>query len=91
MDQISCLKVGSSSDNTFVSGAGGQRVESLVGQIAHSVPTARHHRDIFLKRAVLPWRKDAEMGPAKSLHASANYSEYNKTFDWFDLKVGCTV
>ena len=26
------------------------------------------------------------MGTANSVHASAYYSECNKTFDWFDLK-----
>jgi len=29
---------------------------------------------------VLPWRYDAEMGIDNSLHASAYYGEYNKTF-----------
>jgi len=27
---------------------------------------------------VLPWRSDAEMGTANSLHASAYYGEYNE-------------
>ena len=45
------------------------------------LPTARHRCDIFSKAAVLPWRNDAEMGPANSLHASAYYSECNKRFD----------
>jgi len=30
--------------------------------------------------AVLPWRYDAEMGTASSLHASAEYGEYNERF-----------
>ena len=45
------------------------------------LPTARHRCDISLKRAALPRRNDAEMGPAHSLHASAYYSEYNERFD----------
>ena len=35
------------------------------------LPTARHRCDISSKGAVLPGRNDAEMGPAKSLNASA--------------------
>ena len=35
------------------------------------LPMARHCCDISLKGAVLLRRKDAEMGPANSLHASA--------------------
>ena len=45
------------------------------------LPMARHRCDISSKGAVLPWRKDAEMGPANSLYASAYYSEYNERFD----------
>jgi len=30
--------------------------------------------------AVLPWRYDAEMGTANSLHASAKFGEYNERF-----------
>ena len=45
------------------------------------LPTARHRCDISSKGAVLLGRNDAEMGPAKSLHASAYYSEYNERFD----------
>jgi len=29
---------------------------------------------------VLPWRYDAEMGTANSLHASALYGKYNESF-----------
>ena len=36
-----------------------------------ALPTARHRCNISLKRAVLPGRNDAEMGPANLLHASA--------------------
>ena len=46
------------------------------------LPTARDRCDISSKGAVLPWRNDAEMGPANSLHTSAYYSEYNKRFDF---------
>ena len=67
-----------SSDNAFVSGAGGLRFKSLAGQIGHSVangsPPLRH----YSKGAVLPGRKEAKMGPANSLHASAYYSENNE-------------
>ena len=45
------------------------------------LPTARHRCDISSKGAVLPWRNDAEMGSANSLHASAYCSEYNERFD----------
>ena len=45
------------------------------------LPTARHRCDIFSKGAVEPGRKNAEMGPANSLHASAYYSEYNERFN----------
>ena len=40
-----------------------------------------------LKGAVFPVRNDAEMGPAKSLHASAYYSKYNQRFNLFDLRI----
>ena len=43
--------------------------------------TARHRCDSSSEGAVLPWRNDAEMGPANSLHASTYYSEYNERFD----------
>ena len=43
---------------------------------------ARHHYNISSKGAVLPWRNDAEMGPANSLHASANYIERNERYDF---------
>ena len=46
-----------------------------------ALPMARHHCDILSKGAVLPGRKDAEMGPANSLQASAFYGEYNERFD----------
>jgi len=42
--------------------------------------------------AVLPWRYDAEMGIANSLHASANYGECNEGFGWFDeTRTGVSV
>ena len=40
-----------------------------------------HRCDISSKGPVLPGCNDAEMGLANSLHASANYSEYNERFD----------
>ena len=45
------------------------------------LPTARHRCGISLKGAVLPERYDAEMGPANSLHVSAQYSKHNERFD----------
>ena len=39
------------------------------------------YRYIFSKRAVLPGRNDAEVGPANSSHASAKYNKYNERFD----------
>ena len=55
--------------------------KSWTGQVGHSVanglPLLRH----FLERALLPGRKDADMGPANSLHAMAYYCKHNKTFD----------
>ena len=44
------------------------------------LPTTRHRCDISWKGAVLPGRSDAEMGPANSFHASAEYSEIMKEF-----------
>ena len=44
------------------------------------LPTARHRRNIFSKKAVLPRRNDAEMDPANFLLASAYkyyYIEYH--------------
>ena len=51
------------------------------------LPTARHRCDISSTGAVLPGRKDAEMGHANSLHASAYYSEYNETREDEDKRV----
>ena len=45
------------------------------------LPTARHRCDISSKEALLIGRKDAEMGPANSLHSLAYYDEYNERFD----------
>ena len=45
----------------------------------------RHRCDISLKKAVLPGRNDAEMGPANSLQALAYYSKYNERLDLIDL------
>ena len=70
-----------SSGNAFVSGAGGLTFKTQAGQSVTVLPMARHRCDISSEEAVLPGRNDAEMGPANSLHASANYSEYNKRFD----------
>jgi len=33
-----------------------------------------------MQATVLPWRYDAEMGTANSLHASTDYGEYNERF-----------
>ena len=44
------------------------------------LPTVRHRSDISSNGAPLAGRNDAEMGPAKSLHASA-YCGYNERFD----------
>ena len=52
------------------------------------LPTARLCCNISSKEAVLPRRKDAEMGPANLLQASAYYSEYNEKF-WFDALESC--
>ena len=42
---------------------------------------ARHRCHISSKRAASPGRNGAEMGPANSLLASVQYSEYNERFD----------
>ena len=52
------------SGNEFVSEAGGLRFKSSAGQIEHSATNGS-------QKAVLRGRKDAEMGPANSLHALA--------------------
>ena len=70
-----------SSGNAFVFEAGGLRFKSRVGQIGHSVVNGSPRCDISLKEAVTPGRKDAEIGPANSLRASAYNSEYNERFD----------
>ena len=70
-----------SSGNAFVSGAGGLRFNLGPVKSNTVLPTARHRCDISSKEAVLPWRNDAKMGPANSLHASAYYSDYKKIFD----------
>ena len=49
-------------------------------------PTTRHRCNICSKGAVLPGRNDVELGTANLLHASAEYSEYNKRFDLIYLK-----
>ena len=55
-------------------------LKSRAGQFGHSVadglPLLQH-----FKGAVLPGRRDAEMGPANSLHTSAYYSKFNERFD----------
>ena len=61
-----------SSSNAFVSGAGSLRFKSRSGQIEQSVANGLHRCKISSKRAALPGRNDAEMGPANSLHASAH-------------------
>ena len=48
------------------------------------LPIGRHRCDISSNEDVMPESNDAEMGPADSLYASAQYSECNETFD-FDL------
>ena len=68
-------------DSAFAFGAGRLRFKFWVGQIGHSVPTARHC-DLSSKEATEPaGANDAEMGTANSLHASAQYSEYNDLID----------
>ena len=42
---------------------GGLRFKSRVGQIGHSVATARHRCDISSKEAVLPGCNDTKVGP----------------------------
>ena len=42
------------------------------------LPTTRHRWGISSKEVVLAGRNDTEMGPANSLHALAQYSEYNE-------------
>ena len=50
---------------------GSLRFKSWAGQIGHSVDNVSPPLQYFLKRAVLPGRNDAEMGPANSLHGQA--------------------
>ena len=45
------------------------------------LPMAGHRGNIYLKKAMLPRRSDAEMGPANSLHALAYCSEYDERFE----------
>ena len=49
------------------------------------LPTTPHHCNISSKGNVLPGHNDAEMGPANSLQASAEYIEYNERFDLFSV------
>ena len=70
-----------SNGNAFVSGA---EVEgSSPGPVRSDtgLPTACHRYDISSKRTLLSGCNVGEMGLAKSLHASAYCSEYNKRFD----------
>ena len=60
---------GWSSDNAFVSEAGGLRFKSRAGQIGHSAAYGSPPRDISFKTK-LPGCNDAETGPANSLHVS---------------------
>ena len=80
-----------SSGNTFASGSGGLRFKSRAGQIGRSVANGSPLLRYFFKGAVLFRRNDAEMGPANSLHASAQYSEYNKRFDLIYFSVSTIV
>ena len=71
-----------SSGNAFVYGAGSLRFKSRPGQIGHSVVDGLPPLQHFFKRScVAHKRNDAEMGPANSLHASAQYSKYNERFE----------
>ena len=47
------------------------------------VPTTCQGCNISSKEVVLPGSNNAEMGPANSIHPSAEYSEYNKRFNLF--------
>ena len=60
-----------SSNNVLVSGAGGLRFKFPAVQVEYRAANGSPSCDITLKGAVLPWRNDAEMGPANSLHALA--------------------
>jgi len=58
--------------NKLASCAGGLEFKFWIGKIGiangNGSPTRQHHST---QPAVLPWRYDAEMGTANSLHASA--------------------
>ena len=54
------------------------------------LPTTRHRLDISSKKAVLAGRNDTEMGPANSLPALAQYTEYNEDLIW-ELNLGPPV
>jgi len=61
--------------------AGGREFESQRPTISYtSLQTARHRFNIYAGNCLLPWRYNAEMGTANSLHASAKYGEYNERF-----------
>ena len=61
-------------------GAGGQRFKFPASQI--SVQPMAHHRCEISSEggAALPGRKDAEMGPANSLHALAHHGKSERFY-----------
>jgi len=48
------------------------------------IQTVRHYLT-STEVPVLPWRYDAEMGAANSLHATAYYGEYNERFNFIAM------
>ena len=71
-----------SSDNAFVSRAGGLRFKSWAGQSGRSVANCSTPlQSLFERRCVAHRRNDAKKDPVNSSHASALYSEYNERSD----------
>ena len=71
-----------SSGNAVASGAGSLRLKSRAGQIGHSVANVSPPLQLFFEWSCVAQCNYAEMGPANSLHASAQYSEYTEGFDF---------
>ena len=65
---------------------------SNLGQVKFDtvLPTTCHRCDISSKGAVLPGRNDAEMVPANSLHALAEYRDFKERFDESLSRVKCS-
>ena len=53
------------------------QADQIERSVANGSPPLRHCFEL----AALHGRNDAEIGPANSLHASAEYSKYNERFD----------